>query len=118
MISVSLIAAWGLFLFGLSSMGYVGFRFLSLVISLEVGILKEFKGSKPSVQPVIQNPDVLEVAKNFAKGRFEATDGTYIAQNDETQFIQEQVENLRKSSAGLTEEELDAFVRQAVSEQV
>lgn len=117
--------AWSLFLFALACLMFcvaiflwLGLRFGALVLSMEVGILREFKGTSAKVHPVGQphvNPEVLS---NYPKSSFEATDGMFVQQDEDTQFVQEQVENLRKGNAGLTEEELDQFVRQAVADKV
>jgi hypothetical protein len=116
--SIFLIAA-SLFLFALTAIVYVALRFISLVLSMEVGILKEFKGQREFVQPVgpvgVISPDAPiteNKIKEFIKSRFAPTEGSFEGYNDEDAFIQEKVEDLRRQ--GLTQEELDAFVRQAV----
>ena len=116
---------WSLFLFcaalfilAITALTWVALRFGALVLSMEVGILKEFKSQHAAVQQVIQGPDgPVETGnklKDFIKSRFSPSEGEFVAPNDEEQFIQEQVEHMRHQ--GLTDEELDSFIRQAVTD--
>ena len=101
------------FLFALAIFLWLGLRFGALILSMEIGILKEFGGIKGTFQPVIQQHEKTEnKLKDFIKSRFAPTEGEFISQSDEEQFLQEQVEHLRNQ--GLNQDELDAFVRQAV----
>jgi hypothetical protein len=114
----ALIAA-ALFLFSLACMFYVGFRFLSLVLSMEIGIVKEFRGGNTQVLEAVHEVGgdagkTQSKLKDFIASRFTPTEGEFIPVTDEEQFIQEQVEHLRQQ--GLTDEELDAFIRQAVAD--
>jgi len=103
----------GFCLLGVSAVVYVAFRFLSLALSMEVGILREFKTQNSGVRQILtQTPAAEATLKDFVKSRFAATEGDFQAYNDEEAFIQERVEDLRRQ--GMTQEELDAFVRQAV----
>lgn len=115
---------WAVFLFsagfcllGVSAVVYVAFRFLSLALSMEVGILREFRAQTKGVQQVLtQAPAAEATLKEFVKSRFSPTEGAFEAYSDEEAFIQERVEDLRRQ--GMTPEELDAFVRQAVGSDV
>jgi hypothetical protein len=111
-----LLLAGSLFIAAIVAFVYVSFRFMSLVLSMEVGILKEFKTQREYVQPVAHTAPDTPVTENkikdFIKSRFAPTDGAFEGYNDEDAFIQEKVEDLRRQ--GLTPEELDEFVRHAV----
>lgn len=109
--------AIGFCLLGVASVVYVAFRFLSLVLSMEVGILKEFQGSQRAVNIALEDvPRKESQLKEFIKARMTPTDGDFVPTDDETAFINEQVDHLRNQ--GLSAEELDAFVRQAVGSDI
>ena len=111
-IAVFLVAA-ALFLVAFAGAIYVVYRFLSLVLSMEIGILKEFGNKSTAANQYAQNQQVTESKlKEFIKSRFSPSEGDFQPYTDEEAFITEQVENLRRQ--GLSDEELEAFVRQAV----
>ncbi len=104
----------GWFVVGLASLFYVVFRGLTLILGMEVGILKEFKSQHGVIQDVVnQGPANDSKLKQFIKSRFTPTEGDFAPYSDEEAFVQEQVDHLRRQ--GLSDEELDAFIRQAVS---
>jgi hypothetical protein len=113
--------SWAAFLFaagvcltGLASVVYVAFRFLSLVVSMEAGILREFKGNSKAVDKALADiPQKEAKLREFIAARMSPTEGEFVPQSDEEAFINEQVEHLRRQ--GMTDDELDAFVRQAVN---
>jgi hypothetical protein len=115
---------WGVFLFGLgialsgvAAMIYVAYRFLALVLSMEVGILKEFQGSQKAVNIALADvPRKESQLKEFIKARMAPTEGDFVGADDETQFLNEQVTHLRNQ--GLTEDELESFIRQAVNSDI
>ena len=116
--------SWGVFLFGIgiacagvAAMVYVAYRFLALVLSMEVGILKEFQGNQKAVNTVLADiPRKESQLKEFIKARMTPSEGDFIPGSDEVAFLNEQVAHLRE--AGLTNEELDAFIRQAVGSDI
>ena len=113
----ALLASAGFFLFSLSCVLYVAFRFLILVLSLDSAILREFKGQIGRVDQVTaQGPINEKKLKDFIQSRMAPTEGDYHPYSDEEAFIQEKVEELRHQ--GMTQEELDAFVRQAVGSDI
>jgi hypothetical protein len=112
-----LLSASGLFLFGLACVIYVAFRFLALVLSLDAAILKEFQMNTNAYRDAARtNPIQESKLKDFIQSRMAPTDGDFIPVSDEEAFLQEQITELR--GKGLTDEELEAFVRQAVSDKV
>ena len=110
-----LLFAAGSFLFGLACVIYVAMRFLIIAISLDAAILREFKGQSAAVGRALGDiPEKEEKLKSFIQSRMTPTEGEFVPQSEEEQFIQEQVEHLRRQ--GMTDEELDAFVRQAAGD--
>lgn len=115
---------WSVFLFcsgvclaGVASVVYVAFRFLSLVTSMEAGILREFRSSSKAVGKALSDiPEKESKLRSFIQSRMTPTEGEFTPYSDEEAFINEQVEHLRRQ--GMTDEELDAFVRQAVGTDV
>lgn len=104
-------------LFGLSAIVYVAFRYLSLVLSMEIGILKEFAKHGKVVDKALEDiPAKESQLREFIRARMSPTEGDFVAQNEESQFIQEQAEVLRQK--GMTDEELEAFIRQAVGSDI
>ena len=112
--------SWAIFLFcagwfalALAALFYVGYRAMTLIIGMEVGIVKEFKNQNGIVQQVVQQgPSTESKLKEFVKSRFTPTEGDFAPYSDEEAFIQEQVEHMRRQ--GLSEDELDSFIKQAV----
>jgi hypothetical protein len=111
--------AWSGFLFSIglcltafAASLYVALRFLLLVISMEAGILREFKNSSKAVDRALSDiPEKEAKLKSFIQSRMAPTDGEFVPQSDEEAFINEQVDHLRRQ--GMTDDELDAFIRQA-----
>jgi len=109
----ALLIAAALLLAAFAGAMYVGYKFLHLILSMEIGILKEFgKQSGMVQQAVAQHPVTESKIKEFIKSRFSPSEGDFQAYSDEEAFINENVETLRRQ--GLTDDELEAFVRQAV----
>jgi hypothetical protein len=117
---MSTVLTWGVFLFGLgvcllglAATVYVAYRFMSLVVSMEAGILKEFGRSGKAVNMALEDiPKKEAKLREFIQARMAPTEGGFEPYDDETAFLNEQVMHLREK--GLTDEELDAFIRQAV----
>jgi hypothetical protein len=109
-IIIALILSLSVLALSLAGLGYVLYRFLSLIVSMEVGILKEFGSFVGSGK---QN--MFNKIKEFAQAGMKPTEGDYVPYDDEEAFVAEQVNKLKNK--GLTDEELDSFVRQAVTDQ-
>lgn len=77
---------------------------------MEVGILKEFGSPVGSGK---QN--TLNKIKDLAQAGIKSTGGDYIPYDDDEAFVNEQVQKLKNK--GLTDEELDVFIRQAVTDE-
>lgn len=112
-----------LFLAALALLAWVAYRFLSVVIAQDSAILREIQ-SRPQILSAPGSQATTESLlgsqlKQFIADRMKPTDGEFIANTDEEMFIQEQVKNLRDSGhGGISEAEMEQFVRQAVSEKV
>lgn len=106
-----LLAASGLFLFGLSCVIYVAYRFLSLVLSLDAAMLREFKLNVRSPNPVLGRKIEYPTQPNT-----EPTEGSFEPTSDENMYVQEQVEQLR-GIQGLSDADLASAIRQAVGDQ-
>ena len=112
-ILIGLLVAAGFFLFGLSCVIYVALRYLILVLSMDSAILHEFKGQTKTMNKIASaGPIQEEKLKTFIQARMAPTEGDFAPYSEEEAFINEQVEHLRRQ--GMTDEELDAFVRSAV----
>lgn len=119
----ALLAAAALFIAALALLVWVGFRYYTLAINLDSAILKELvsrpmsipiAGSQPTSESLLGNQ-----LKEFIASRMKPTDGEFITNTDEELFIQEQIKNLRdQGQGGISEEEMKAFVSQAVTEKV
>lgn len=109
-----LLAAGGLFLVGLAAVVYVAYRFLALALSMDMAMLREFRVQANASEKAAQSagPVLGDRLREFISSRMAPTEGEFVPTSDEEMFIQEQVEHLRRQ--GLTEEELEAFMRQAV----
>lgn len=101
-------------MFGLACVIYVAYRFLALALSMDAAILREFSLTSKSIKQLTQSagPVLGEKLKEFIANRLTPTEGDFSGSSDEELFLNEQVEHLRRQ--GLTEEELNAFIRQAV----
>ena len=119
----ALLAAAALFIAALALFLWVTFHYWNIALSLGSAILSELR-SRPvtslSTQPAASTEAVLgSQLKQFIKDRMSPTEGDFVTNSDEELFIQEQVKNLRdQGNGGISEEELQAFVRQAVSDKV
>lgn len=108
-----IVTSFSVLLFALAAVVYVSFRFLALVLSMEVGILKEFKVQRPAMDKALADiPEKEAKLKDFIRARMSPTEGDFTPYSDEEAFINENVEFLRRQ--GMTDDELDAFIRQAV----
>ena len=109
---IGVLLASALLLLGLACVIYVAYRFLIIVLSLDAAILHEFKGQGRNVEKMAKAGPIQEdKLKSFIQARMTPTEGDFVPQSDEEAFINEQVEHLRRQ--GLTDEELDLFIRQA-----
>lgn len=112
MLALTLFCA-ALFVFAVALMGYVAFRFLSLALSLDAALLREFiKVENKTDEHLRSSPVQPDKLKSFIQSRMTPTEGTFEPYDEEELFVQQQVEHLRR--AGMTEEECEAFIRQAV----
>ena len=109
--------AGAFFLFAFACAIYVAYRFLSLALSMDAAFLKEFSGQQRTVQQALsQSPIQQSSLKKFSQDRMTPTEGTFEPFNDEEAFLNEQVDRLRQQ--GLSEEECNEFIRQAVGTSV
>jgi hypothetical protein len=114
-ILVAIIFSSALLLFAFASVVYVAYHFMSLVVSMQTALIREFKGQSKAVDIALGDiPNKEAKLKEFIKARMAPTDGGFEPYSDEGAFVQEQVDELRRQ--GMSQEELDAFVKQAVSE--
>ena len=115
--TIVLILVSGFALFGLAAVTYSAYLFASTVINLQAAVLREMR-SHPASTP--GKPDNSEVASPLSfrpdDPRVAPSDGDFVGQSDEVEFVNEMAENLRRQ--GMTSEELDAFVRQAVGSDI
>lgn len=109
-----LLFAAAMFCFGIASVIYVAFRFLSIAISLDSAILRGIKNKPQEQVQQPTEPPLESKLREFISSRLAPTQGDFVPYADEVAFLNEQVESLR--SKGLTEEELNQFIRQAVTE--
>lgn len=97
----------GFCLFGLAALVYVAFRFMAVVTGLEISMLRELMSQRRSGQ-VVLNP-VAGMGPAATEGSFEPYD-------EQHAYVQERAAELRRE--GLAPEELDAFMQQAVADEV
>jgi len=112
----ALLCAGALFIAALALLVYVAYRFLSLAISLDSFILRELQ-SRPQVvsSPAADTSGSIlqSQLKEFIANRLKPTDGAFEFNTDEELFLNETIQNLR--AQGIKEEELDAFMKHAVT---
>jgi hypothetical protein len=109
--AITLAGALGFF--AVSACIYVAFKFLSLAISLDAALLREFKvQNQHDIKMDANNPITSDKLKSFIASRFTPTDGDFVPYSDEEAFLNERVAELR--AKGLTDEELQSFIKQAV----
>jgi len=102
-----------LFVFANALVIYVAFRFLSLALSVDASLLREFTKLEIKTDEHLRStPLQADKLKSFIQSRMTPTEGAFEPYNEEELFLQQQVEHLRRS--GMTDEECDAFIRQAV----
>ncbi len=124
---VFMLIGGGVFLFAAACVIYVAFRFLSLVLTLDMAMLREFKyqaintgqAISTASQAVTSAEEAMKAnsvqpskLREFIAARMSPTQGDFTPYSEEEAFINESVEHLRRQ--GLNDDELDAFVRQAV----
>lgn len=93
-----------------ASFVYVTFRFLSMALSLDAALLREFKGIRTpqAHQAALTLDDQL---KQFINSRMKPTDGDFVPSSEEDLFINEQVNRLREQG-DFSEEEIKQFVHE------
>jgi hypothetical protein len=111
-----LLFAAGFFVLSVAAVVYVAYRFLALALSMDAAILREFK-QRPVSAPPMSNvgqefPNITGSQANPFAGKQPDTEGDFVPHSDEGAFIAEQVELIRQQQ-GLTEEDMEKFIRQA-----
>lgn len=109
-----ILAGAGLFLFGLACVVYVTYRFLSLVLSMDMAMLREVKlSSRVMASPPVETGQepIQSQLRSFIQSRMAPTDGDFVGQSDEEMFIREQAEEL-KDRGVLDATEIDLFVKE------
>ncbi len=112
------IAASALFIAAISLLVWVVSTQLSVLISQSIAVLQELRirtgitaaGAAPTSESILGSQ-----LKDFIANRLKPTDGDFITNSDEELYLQEQIKALR-DQGGLTEQEIEAFVRQGVTE--
>lgn len=116
----AILVSGGLFLFGLGCVIYVSFKYLSMAIGLDAMLSRQLQSQmsammqQPQMAPgVAGQPNLADQLRQFMSAqKMPQTDGEFIPYSDEEAAVREEVEKLRKK--GLSEEELNNFVNQAV----
>lgn len=118
LIFAAALAAAALFAAALALLVWVICTQLGVLVVQAIAILHELKthpaivaGATASTSESILGGQL----KEFISSRMKPTEGEFVTNSDEELFLQEQIKILR-DQGGLSEEEIEAFVRQGVTE--
>jgi hypothetical protein len=113
-----MLAAAALFVFALACLVYVAFKFLSLGISLDAMLSRQLymQQLQQASQQQVKQPG-QQFSQQFQNELHDfmnrpQTEGEFIPASDTESFVREEAEKLRKK--GMSEEEMQQFIQQAV----
>lgn len=116
----ALSASVALLIFAIALLAWVVFSFQSTALQMGLALIHELRSAR-SVSQIASSPTSESLLgsqlKQFIADRMKPTDGGFEVNSDEELYLAEVVKKLRDESAGgITDVELEAFVRQSVTE--